>query len=68
MRSSFWAAAAVGLAGTAAWILYPPASAEPTAEAKQPVRKPFGLEKRELWTTSLLVGVPLVYPVIENQE
>jgi uncharacterized repeat protein (TIGR03806 family) len=52
MRPAYWAAA-LGLAGAAAAFL-PHSSAEPAA----PERKPFGLEKREPWTTSKVKGSP----------
>jgi uncharacterized repeat protein (TIGR03806 family) len=39
-----------------AWLPASPSSGEPAKS--DPVRKPFGLEKRELWTTSKVQGSP----------
>jgi uncharacterized repeat protein (TIGR03806 family) len=56
-----WAASLLALA---AFALFRPADstsepAKPAAEAKkEPVRKPFGIEKREPWTTSKVQGSP----------
>ncbi|MBA4064288.1 MAG: hypothetical protein C0501_11365 [Isosphaera sp.] len=52
MRPAYWAAA-LGLTAAAA-VFFSPSSADPAA----PERKPFGLEKRELWTTSKVKGSP----------
>ena len=58
MRSTLWAAIIVALAGTAA-VFARPSPVEPAARpAAEPVKKPFGLEKRELWTTSRVKGSP----------
>lgn len=50
MRHQLWAAVAAGAAAVAL-LPFP-------ADANQPVRKPFGLEKREPWTTSKVKGSP----------
>src|SRR4029078_10700780 len=58
MRMTLWAAIIAGLAGT---LIYSARSlnGEPSAaRAAEPVKKPFGLEKRELWTTSKVHGSP----------
>jgi uncharacterized repeat protein (TIGR03806 family) len=58
MRLAIWSVAILGLGALAAWSI-PNTSAEPrTPEEKEPVRKEFGLEKRELWTTSRVKGSP----------
>ncbi len=59
MRLTLWATV-VGLAAVAA-VFVPQPSSEPHATAAgttEPVRKASGLEKRELWTTSKVVGSP----------
>jgi uncharacterized repeat protein (TIGR03806 family) len=58
MRLIFWAAV-IAMAGLAA-VFVPKLIAEPNATANEnpPVAKPFGLDKREPWTTSKVVGSP----------
>jgi uncharacterized repeat protein (TIGR03806 family) len=76
MRPVLWIAAVAGVAGAAVCYLAAPGT-EPTAEAKQPLGKQFGLEKRELWTTSRVKGSPeppdpyttvRVYPKLKFNE
>lgn len=58
MRTTLWTATIAGLAGI---TLYFDRSSqgEPAAPcAAEPVKKPFGLEKREIWTTSRVKGSP----------
>jgi uncharacterized repeat protein (TIGR03806 family) len=58
MRLAIWFATVIGLAGLTA-LFMPHTSAEPrAADEKEPVHKAFGLEKRELWTTSRVKGSP----------
>jgi len=59
MRTTLWAAAAAGLAAIAfTFTLRPDSTAAGSADEKQPVRKAYGIEKRELWTTSKVKGSP----------
>jgi uncharacterized repeat protein (TIGR03806 family) len=57
MRLAIWAAVVAGLAALATLVV-PTADRTTAAGAAQPVAKPFGLEKRELWTTSKVKGSP----------
>ncbi len=57
MRLILWAAI-IGLACLATVFVMRPTAETIAAEEKQPVRKDFGLEKRELWTTSKVKGSP----------
>ncbi|MCE9561985.1 MAG: PQQ-dependent sugar dehydrogenase [Planctomycetes bacterium] len=57
MRLTLWASAIV-IAGLATAYFMRPSAETVAAEDKQPVRKDFGLEKRELWTTSKVKGSP----------
>jgi len=57
MRLTLWTSAVVLAALTYAFFLRPNAETV-AAEEKQPVRKDFGLEKRELWTSSKVKGSP----------
>src|SRR5262245_12649443 len=51
--------AGIAIALFAALLGYPAVdTGSPNVEAAQPVAKPFGLEKRELWTTSKVKGSP----------
>ncbi len=54
MRIGFWAAVAAGLVVGAAYLLAPTTSAKPA----EPVRKATGIETREPWTQSKVVGSP----------
>src|SRR5688500_11415522 len=54
MRLALWVAVAAGIFGIANLL----APAPRAATATEPVAKPYGLEKRELWTTSKVKGSP----------
>jgi len=57
IRATWIAAAALAAAGIAAFAFL--SSTDVVAESKVPsIRKPFGLEQRELWTTSHVKGSP----------
>src|SRR5262245_9671926 len=59
MRVLLWAAAIVGLSGIVALFAPQTPTVEAAApQAKQPPVKAFGIEKRELWTTSKVKGSP----------
>jgi uncharacterized repeat protein (TIGR03806 family) len=57
MRGILWALAAVAACVGVASVFAPPRSSAKPANAA-PERKPFGIEKREPWTKSKLVGSP----------
>ena len=56
MRVMLWAAVAAGLVAAGVYVVSPSTSAKPAEP--EPVRKPFGIEKREPWTKSKVVGSP----------
>ncbi len=58
MRGILWALAAVAVFVAAAYTFAPPPSDAKPAEDAKPERKPTGIEKRELWTKSKVVGSP----------
>ena len=59
MRGIYWALVGVAAFVTAAYTFAPPTSATPVeAKPAAPERKSTGIEKRELWTTSKVVGSP----------
>src|SRR5262249_8460912 len=58
MHAIHWVATTIGLAAIGS--LFAPAlnGERAAAQARQPAAQPFGLEKRELWTTSKVKGSP----------
>src|SRR6478609_835221 len=58
MRTTLWTVTIAVLAGITFYFASPSQGRPAASRVAEPVKKPFGLEKRELWTTSRVKGSP----------
>ena len=66
MRTILWTATIAGLAGITLFFARSSHGEPAATAAAEPVKKPFGLEKRELWTTSRVKGSPEPPPTLSH--